>query len=378
MKGKAPILKIMCYLFLGLVGLFILYSLFTREGVTDPVLSDNYKPEQSDSYKLEENDDYKGDKSDDFVASEAEDLNQESVLESSNDLSKGEETMKQISDAYMENVKTTLVSSMPDDATTRRSDVQYGTITKKQYYSSVTDRLTNLNVMLPADYDASKKYPVLYLLHGYWGTEDSLIDAGDASLKINEIISNLTAEGAAKEMIVVFPYIYTSKEQISCSAMDLANSLAYDNFINALITDIMPFINTEYATLTDRENTAIAGFSMGGREALYIGITRPDLFGYVGGFCPAPGLTPGTDINMHPGQLQLNEFKIQDEDNMPYLLMIVGGTNDSVVYKRPYQYHNILDINHMNNVWLEVPHGGHDGSTIRPGVYNFVRSIFKN
>lgn len=232
--------------------------------------------------------------------------------------------------------------------------------------------------MLPAGYNPSKKYPVLYLLHGYWGTEDSLLDAGDVTLKINEIISNLTAEGAAKEMIVVFPYIYTSKYQAGCSGLDLANSLAYDNFINALVTDIMPFINSQYSTLTDRANTAIAGFSMGGREALYIGITRPDLFGYVAGFCPAPGLTPGADLNIHPGQLQTYEFKIQDENYMPYLIMIAGGTNDTVVFNQPYSYHNILNNNGVNNVWLEVPYGGHDGSTIRPCIYNFARSIFKN
>lgn len=76
----------------------------------------------------------------------------------------------------------------------------------------------------------------------------------------------------------------------------------YDNFINDLANDLMPFIEENYSVLTGRENQAIAGFSMGGREALYIGFTRPDLFGYVLAIAPAPGLTPGTDWAMtHPG-----------------------------------------------------------------------------
>ena len=88
--------------------------------------------------------------------------------------------------------------------------------------------------------------------------------------------------------------------------------LVYDNFINDLTNDLMPFIEENYSVLTGRENQAIAGFSMGGREALYIGFTRPDLFGYVLAIAPAPGLTPGTDWALaHPGQMQEDELRIK-------------------------------------------------------------------
>ena len=149
-------------------------------------------------------------------------------------------------------------------------------------------------MLLPAGYTTAKKYPVLYVLHGYWGNEDALLDAGDASLCLRQIIGNGIAAGEAKEMIVVFPDICASTTQDKCTGLDAQNNAAYDNFINVLTKELMPYIQQNYSVLTGRENTAITGFSMGGRESLNIGFSRPDLFGYVGAMCPAPGLT--TDL----------------------------------------------------------------------------------
>ena len=96
-------------------------------------------------------------------------------------------------------------------------------------------------------------------------------------------------------MIVVFPYIYTSKTKEACDGLNLENSLNYDNFIHDLTNDLMPYIEKNFSVKTGRENTAITGFSMGARESLFIGLTRSDLFGYVGAACPAPegGVTIG-------------------------------------------------------------------------------------
>ena len=82
---------------------------------------------------------------------------------------------------------------------------------------------------------------------------------------------------------------------------------------------------------------------MGARESLFIGLTRSDLFGYVGAACPAPGLTPGTNLSMHPGQLQENQLKPAYQ--MPYLIMITGGGKDGTVGSQPSVYHNILSAN---------------------------------
>lgn len=278
---------------------------------------------------------------------------------------------------YMQAVRKLVTEKEPNGITDEKAGVDYGDLRKYTYYSTTAQRNTNVNVLLPAGYSEEEEYPVLYVLHGYWGTEDALLDAGDASLRLKQMIGNLTAQGEAEKMIVVFPYIYCSKDQQYCSGLDLQNSLNYDNFINDLTTDLMPYIEENFAVATGRENTAITGFSMGGRESLFIGLTRSDLFGYVGAACPAPGLTPGDDPNFHPGQLKEDKLLFDKEKGEPSLIMVSAAVNDGVVGNAPQNYHTILTENGVDHVWHTVADGDHGGMTIRPHIYNFVRSIFK-
>lgn len=272
---------------------------------------------------------------------------------------------------YMKNAEKSLSEYAIAGCTEEHSGVEYGTLTKYQYYSTTRERMTNVNVLLPPEYSENETYPVLYAMHGYWENEDSLVAMG----KVRNMLGNLISTGDAEKMIVVFPYIYTSKTQEACSGLDLANSLNYDNFINDLTTDLMPYINSHFSVKTGRENTAITGFSMGGRESLFIGLTRSDLFGYVGASCPAPGLTPGADLSMHPGQLQENQLK--PAYDMPYLLMVTGGGKDGTVGNQPSVYHNILSTNGIDHIWHSVTSGGHDASSVQPHFYNYLRFIFK-
>ncbi|MDE7121443.1 MAG: hypothetical protein K2O42_04705, partial [Oscillospiraceae bacterium] len=272
---------------------------------------------------------------------------------------------------YMNKMAESLSEYALDGCTEEYNWVTYGTLKKYQYYSTTRERTTNVNVLLPPNYSENKTYPVLYALHGYWENEDSLAEMG----AVRNMLSNLISTGDAEEMIVVFPYIYTSKTQESCSGLDLANSLNYDNFINDLTTDLMPYIEKNFSVKTGRDNTAITGFSMGGRESLFIGLTRSDLFGYVGAACPAPGLTPGGDPSMHPGQLQ--ESQLKPAYDMPYLLMITGGGNDGTVGSQPSAYHNILTTNGVDHIWHSVTSGAHNASSVQPHFYNYLRFIFK-
>ncbi|MBQ8623915.1 MAG: esterase family protein [Oscillospiraceae bacterium] len=255
---------------------------------------------------------------------------------------------------------------MPGMASEIFWDSEYGTYETITYYSETCKRDRRAVVLLPANYDKSKKYPVLYALHGYWGDENSL--PGDSSLKLQYIIGNAIASGEAQEMIVVFPYIFASETREVLDGMNAESNAAYDNFINDLVNDLMPYMKKHFSILTGRESTAITGFSMGGRESIYIGIERPDLFGYIGAVCPAPGVD--TDL------LSVDEICF-DEGEEPYLFYITAGAVDTVVYSTPATYHGYLEQNGVDHIYQNIQGAGHDGSSIRPHIYNFIRFIFK-
>jgi len=279
------------------------------------------------------------------------------------------ENVKEVS--YMEKYKE-IISEMPSDGITEQRDgVTYPEFQKHIYYSSTAERDTPVNVLLPIDYSEEKEYPVLYILHGYYDNEDWM---AREIVHIPEMLTNLEADGEAEEMIVVLPYIYCSTDMPYCTGMDLQNSLNYDNFINDMTADLMPFIENNFSVAKGRENTAVTGFSMGGRESLFIGFSHPELFGYIGAVCPAPGLTPVENSPAHPGQMEEADMKFSE--NQPYVLMISSADNDGVVGAFPSTYHNVLDKNDTEHIWHTMSSTGHDHSSVTPHLYNFFRIIF--
>lgn len=250
---------------------------------------------------------------------------------------------------------------------------EYGKWVAKSYYSRTAERETRINVLLPAYYDKEKTYPVLYLFHGYYDDENWMKDRTE----LRVILGNMMEKGLTKEMIVVCPYIFCSKENASCTGMNIENSLAYDNFINDLEKDVMPFVEKTFPVSKGKENTAIAGFSMGGRESLYIGVRHPEQFGYIGAVCPAPGLVPGVDTSQHPGQLKDDELKFDKNSDQPYLLYLAGAKDDSAVGDTPLQLHNLLKKNKVDHIWQLFEGTGHDESSVKLYLYNYMRMIFK-
>lgn len=270
--------------------------------------------------------------------------------------------------SYMEKYKD-IISEMPiDGITEKREGAAYPEFQKLMYYSQTADRDTPVNVLLPSDYSEEKEYPVLYILHGYFDNEDWM---AREIVHIPEMLTNLIADGEAKEMIVVLPYIYCSKDMPRCTGMDTTNTLNYDNFINDMMTDLIPFIEENFSVAKGRENTAITGFSMGGREALFIGVSHPELFGYIGAVCPAPGLINGTG---YPYQLEESEFCFTE--NPPYMLLISAAINDGVVGGSPAAYENMLTQNGTEHLWHTMSTTGHDASSVTPHLYNYFRVIF--
>ena len=247
-------------------------------------------------------------------------------------------------------------------------------VEKKSYMCKYTGKTKNCNVILPPNYDPNKKYPVMYVLHGIMGSENDMVNG----MGVQELMTGLMSSGQAEEFIVVTPNMFTSKTMNSPSGINQQTCAEYDNFLYDIADSLIPFIEENYPVKTGRENRAITGFSMGGREAIYCGLMRPDLFGYVGGACPAPGITPGSDMFMqHPGCMQESEMKFRDVGPEPAVFMITGGTNDGTVGTFPKQYSDILTRNGVDHVYQSIPGGTHGADSVKPHLYTFMRYAFK-
>ena len=271
--------------------------------------------------------------------------------------------------AYMEQVRSSYVTQVPQEILSASG----GTLSHINYFSQKANKQKGAHVWLPPGYDSAKQYPVFYVTHGIQGNEYSML--GD--FKILQSAAGLIEAGQAEPMIIVFTSMYTNPYKDNCDGITAEEVPFYDAFLDDLTGSLMPYIESNYSCKTGRENTAIGGFSMGSRESLYIGIMRPDLFGYIAASSPAPGVVPAQDNFMvHVGSISEDQFRMS-EPYLPYLLMIAGGTNDNMVGNFPEQYHNLFTRNNTDHIWISVPGGGHDGSVGIPLFYNFIRALFK-
>lgn len=270
---------------------------------------------------------------------------------------------------YMDKCKDKMIEIPPEEILINREGVTYPSFEKYTYYSQTAERDTPVNVLLPADYSEDKKYPVLYILHGYYCNEDWMTKD---IVHISTMLTNLVADGEAQEMIIVCPYIYCSKDMPYCTRMDTRNTLNYDNFINDMMTDLIPFIEENFSVAEGKENTAITGFSMGGRESLFIGVSEPEKFGYVGAVCAAPGLINGTG-----DPWMLEEDQLTFGENKPKLILLSAAENDNVVGANPAKYKEILLNNGEEFIWHSMSSTGHDHSSVTPHLYNYFRMIFQ-
>ncbi len=152
-------------------------------------------------------------------------------------------------------------------------DVPHGAVAELTYRSSTLKRFRRLHVYTPPGYESGNdRFPVLYLLHGAFDSDDSWSTVGRAGF----ILDNLIAAGRAKPMIVVMPHGHTGPFRFG---MPLSGE-----FEPEFITDILPLIENRYRVIADRPHRAIAGLSMGGAHTLNIGIPHLARFSHLGVF----------------------------------------------------------------------------------------------
>ncbi|MBQ9665196.1 MAG: hypothetical protein IJV33_01810 [Bacteroidaceae bacterium] len=169
-----------------------------------------------------------------------------------------------------------LVMPNPDMLYTERN-IPHGKVHYCNYYSTVLKENRRLLVYTPADYDrdAQRHYPVFYLVSGTTDTEETWYKAG----RTNDIMDNLIQSGKANKMIVVMPYGNMNTGNPRPSSPEATK--CYEIFSQEMKECIMPYVEKNFRTKTERENRAIAGFSRGGGEALYTAFRLSDQFASV-------------------------------------------------------------------------------------------------
>ncbi len=121
---------------------------------------------------------------------------------------------------------------------------------------------------------------MLYLLHGSGDTESGWVSIGRANL----ILDNLIAAGKAKPMIVVMPYGRARQDVYLGAAVPQTDPKAFEN---DLLQDVMPYAEKLYRISAKPADRAIAGLSMGGGQALNVGLHHLDTFHSIGAFSAA-------------------------------------------------------------------------------------------
>ena len=188
----------------------------------------------------------------------------------------------------------------------------HGVVHECLYPSKSLGGIRRVLVYTPPNYNPSsaEKYAVLYLLHGANGDENVWTRQGRA----NVIIDNLLAAGKTKPFLVVMPFGYGESPLIRPAAGSNGGRASPNRntelFGRDLLDDLIPYVETSFRVHTDKAHRALAGLSMGGGEALSIGLNHLDRFDYVAGF--SAGIS-NLDFNLtfadlvaHPSEAEKN------------------------------------------------------------------------
>ena len=236
-----------------------------------------------------------------------------------------------------------------------------------RYYSNVLKRRRTSKVFLPADYNKNKEYPALFLLHGLNGTQNTW---GNKDADV--MIQNLTYFENVPEMIIVCPDSNLNHAE-DYSGLDFPEIVNYfDRTKDEVVDSIIPELKRQYKIKKGRKNMAIAGHSLGGRNALYTAFSYPETFGYVGAFAPVRVANYGKLKWIKP---LLKTFKLPKGKEMKKIVLSVG-TNDDRVGKSVDELSKYMKNEGVQHIFYHMD-GGHENKIWKNSLYNFARYVFK-
>ena len=245
--------------------------------------------------------------------------------------------------------------------------VPAGQVRSIYYYSNEQKTWRHAMVYTPAEYDLKanikKRYPVLYLQHGMGEDETGWSKQGH----MQHIMDNAIAAGRAVPMIVVM-----ESGDIKAPFGPGQSRDQYGNsFYPVLLNDLIPYIDANFRTKTDRENRAMAGLSWGGHQTFDIVLTNLDKFSYMGTFS---GAIFGLDLKTAYNGVFTNPEAFNKQ--IHYFLMCSGteGMDKMFGTKKMVEDLNAMGINAH---YSESTGTAHEWLTWRRGLNEFIPHLFK-
>lgn len=253
--------------------------------------------------------------------------------------------------------------AFPDPASSinaNRPEVPHGKLEMVEYDSKSVGTKRKVQIYTPPGYSPSKKYPVLYLLHGIGGDETEWQRFASPNL----LMDNLLADGKATPMIIVMPNGRAQKND-RAEGNVFATAPAFAAFEQDLLKDLIPAIESRYSVQADREHRAVAGLSMGGGQSLNFGLGNLDTFAWVGGFSSAPN-------TKRPAELVPDAAAARQKLKLLYLSC---GNKDGLI-RISQGVHAYLKEQNVPHVW-NVDSYAHDATHWRNNLYYFLQRAFR-
>jgi enterochelin esterase-like enzyme len=290
--------------------------------------------------------------------------------------------------AYFGGSKPASGVEVPEPGSTYYSaqNVPHGQVREVWYNSKVTGTWRHALVYTPPYYDTQPniRYPVLYLQHGGGEDETGWTKQG----KANFIADNFIADGKCKPMIIVMAYGYAQRSGRSIpdstsipfgspemmKMMQESTAAFEDDVTQALI----PFIDSTFRTLPDRDHRAMAGLSMGGMQTFQITLNHLDLFSYIGGFSGADASLVLNGQNLDPKTAHNGVFADPAVfAKKVHLLWLGVGTVEPENMRAGIQkLHKSLVEANIQHIYYESPGTDHEWQTWRRDLKDFVSRLF--
>ena len=260
-------------------------------------------------------------------------------------------------------------------------DVPHGEVRERWYRSGTTQGWRRVFVYTPPGYDSEReaRFPVLYLQHGGGEDERGWPNQG----RVAFIMDNLIAERRAVPMLVVMEKGYATKPGEQPASPPAAGArpdfaARFRAFEEVVTKDLIPFIDSTYRTIADREHRAISGLSMGGFQAFTIGLNHLDLFSHIGGFSGAGGGFGGGAFD--PKTAHNGVMADSDAFNRRvHALFLSIGTAESQRFQESVRgYKDALNKAGIKTVFYESPGTDHEWLTWRRSLREFAPLLFRS